>query len=75
MESAELSAENAGPFSFRQEERKEAKKREYLPFHASGFFIWRAERKNPTIIGAAALVLSKIIYLPALQNNLLAREK
>lgn len=63
-----VSAENAGSFYFRQERWKGAKKREYLPFHTSGFFILRAERKKPTIMGAAAPVLSKIIYLPALKT-------
>ena len=51
------------------DKKKERRQRisNFFPFYQSGFFISRTE--NKTIIWVAAPVLSKIIYLPALQKN------
>lgn len=51
------------------DKKKERRQRisNFFPFYQSGFFISRTE--NKTIIWVAAPVLSKIIYLPALQKK------
>lgn len=57
---------NFSCYHFRQE-GQEAKNRSFFPLYESGFFILSTE--NKAIFWAAAPVLSKIIYLPALQKT------
>ena len=50
-----------------KKKKKRQRKSNFFPFYQSGFFISRIEKK--TIIWVAAPVLSKIIYLLALQKK------
>lgn len=68
-----MRAQNAGSYYFRREEKERRQRTgNIFPFMKVASLFRGQENKtklkNPTIVWAAAPVLSKIIYLPALQN-------